>query len=110
MTEEEPRLHVVGTKAEPTEPRPAAASPVPRDRWITMVLAVALAVMVVLLAWTRTRMGAQISGLESQVQELRGIVAERNRTIDAHERRLDDVRDRVDGLRALLDQPVSGDR
>jgi hypothetical protein len=110
MATEEPRLRVVGTKAEPAASQSAASPPVHRDLWITIVLVLALTVMVALLAWTRTRMGAQISGLESQVQELQGIVAERNRRIDAHERRLEDVRARVENLRALLDQPVSADR
>jgi hypothetical protein len=107
MPEEEPHLRVVGERTEPTASRPGTEPPARRERWITVVLVLALTVTIALLAWTRTRMGAQISDLESQVRRLEGVVAERNRVIDAHERRLDDVRDRVDDLRLLLEQPVS---
>ena len=110
MPEEEPRLHVVEAGV---EAKAAGSPPTPRvrrDRWIAVFLVLAVVVMIALLAWTRTRMGAQISDLESRVEALQGVVAERNRTIDAHERRLDDVRVRVDELRILLEQPVSPTR
>jgi hypothetical protein len=107
MPEEEPRLRVVesGTDAKVAGSPPTRAAR--RDRWIAVALVLALVVMIALLAWTRTQMGAQISDLEFRIRALQGVVAERNRTIDAHERRLDDVRVRVDELRTLLEQPVS---
>ncbi len=110
MPEEEPRLRVVDAGA---EAKAAGSPPTPvarRDRWIMVALVLALVVMIALLAWTRTQMGAQISDLESRVRALQGIVSERDRTIDAHQRRLDDVRVRVDELRTLLEQPVSPTR
>ena len=107
MPEEEPRLRVVEAGAEDKASGSPPAPALRRDRWIMAALVLALVVMIALLAWTRTQMGAQISDLESRVRALRGVVAKRDRTIDAHERRLDEVRVRVDELSTLLEQPIS---
>jgi hypothetical protein len=83
-------------------PRRRAESP----RWIPIALAIALVVTLALLVWSRSQLGGRISQLESEADALRLELIARDRVINAHERRLDEIRAGLDGLRMLLDEPV----
>jgi hypothetical protein len=74
--------------------------------WLTVALAVALAVTIVLLIWSRVRLTERIEGLEAQIVELREDVAVRDLVIDAQGDRLGEVRRRVDSLKDVLEQPL----
>jgi type VI protein secretion system component VasK len=102
---EEPRLKVVAER-DPTQAA-APAEPTRPQRGFLIALAVALAITLVLLLWSRNQMGAEIAGLEGQISELQAAVQERDRVIDAHERRLEDVRVRVDELVELIESPLT---
>ena len=105
-----PTLRSVETAGEAEEARSA-----PRQRheaapegpsWLTIALAVALAITIVLLIWSRVRLTERIEGLEAQITELRSDVAARDLVIDAQHDRLGEVRRRVDSLREVLEEPL----
>jgi len=73
---------------------------------LVLALVAALAVALVLLAWSRVRLSERIGLLEQQVRGLESEVLERDGVIDAQRGRLEDVRTRIDGLRELLDRPL----
>ncbi len=83
-------------------PEPAREGP----SWLTIALAVALVVTIVLLIWSRIRLTERIEGLEARIVELRGDVAVRDLVIDAQGDRLGEVRRRVDSLKEMLEQPL----
>jgi uncharacterized coiled-coil protein SlyX len=72
------------------------------------VLAVALAVAIAALVWTRIQLGSRIGVLEDEASALHQTLAERDRTIAAQSDRLGQVREQVRGLLSLLDEPVPG--
>jgi hypothetical protein len=101
----EPKLRSVSSKREPEseEERSGRRSGPPIA---TILLGIALAITLVLLVWSRAQLGSRIDALEHEARVLREAVAERDRVIDAHQARLDAVRDRVQELHTLLDEPL----
>ena len=77
-------------------------------RWIPILLAVLLAIALTLLVWSRLQLGERIASLQSQITALRSAVAERDLLIGAQDERLHDVRQRVQELHSLLDEPLQG--
>ena len=86
--------------------RPERGPELPGDSRKVVLLSVALVIALVLLIWSRTQLGSRIEDLEAETAALREAVAERDVVIDAHKRRVDDVRARVDELRDLLLEPL----
>ncbi len=85
------------------------APPRPRRRRSSgpeIALALALLVTLALLIWSRIQLGDRIDVLRAETRGLQAAVAERERVIDAQTGRLDHVRDHVNRLGALLDQPL----
>jgi hypothetical protein len=91
---------------------PYTASPPPRRSRTVVLLAVLAGLLVLgLLAalWSRSELVARVEGLEAENSRLLGELVLRERLIEAHRGRLEDVRTRVDELRVLLDEPVNPD-
>ena len=92
---------------EPTaRTRPSARSRTRRPSGAEILLGIALVIALALLIWSRTQLGGRIDALEAETQALRTAVAERERVISAQRGRLGEVRDHVERLGALLDQPL----
>ncbi len=75
-------------------------------RWALLLLAGALTVCLVLLIWSRAQLTGQIRALEAETRSLKATVTEQNRVINAQRGRLNDVKDRVDALQGLLNEPI----
>ena len=109
MTTEPTKLRPVppsgeGKREPDAPPRPRRG----RSSGPETVLALALLVALAVLIWSRIQLGGQIDGLREQTRALQAAVAERERVIDAQAGRLDDVRDHVNRLGALLGEPIPG--
>jgi hypothetical protein len=103
----EPRLRPVSSNPEPqaeVEPEPVRRRIDPGKA--AALLGIALVIALALLVWSRVQLGSRIDALEDETRVLREAVAERDRVIDAHRGRLGAVRDRVEELQVLLDQPL----
>jgi hypothetical protein len=94
--------HETAPAGEPVAPRVPEAPGFNPVLW----LSVALSITLLLLVWSRFEQGAQIHVLQDEARELRSAVESRDQVIDAHERRLTRVRDHVEGLRILLEEPL----
>ncbi len=111
MPEAEPRLQPVTALPEPSERRrtPRGAGP----GRVPLVLGIALGVAILALLWTRIQLGDRIGALETRAAELEltiaeqeAALAERDHTIEAQSERLATVREQVEGVLSLLDEPV----
>ena len=105
----EPKLRSVRSAREEEEgARSQSSAPRHSQRPSSAVILLALALLVTLalLVWSRIQLGGQIEVLAAEAQSLRSTLAERERVIDAHRGRLNDVRTHVDRLGALLDKPL----
>ncbi len=101
----EPRLRPV-PPPEKGEPKATPRRRGGRPTGLEILLALALVVALAVLIWSRIQLGGQIDVLREERQALRAAVAEREHVIDAQTGRLEEVRDHVDRLRALLDRPL----
>jgi hypothetical protein len=112
----EPKLRSVSSQTEgerivhPHEPEPPDER---RAAGASILLGIALAITLLLLAWSRIQLGGQIAALTEEAGALRAAVAERDvalaerdRVIGAQRGRLAEVRSRIDQVQALLDQPL----
>ena len=105
----EPKLRSVPSTPEGeagAQPQSSAPRQSQRPSSAVILLALALVVALALLVWSRIQLGGQIEMLEAEAQSLRSTIAERERVIDAHRGRLNEVRTHVDRLGALLDEPL----
>ncbi len=102
---ETPHLRAVEPdKARPPNPSPRLGRQ--RPSWVLLTLGAALVASLGLLAWSRAESERRLSALEAQVTGLEAQIQRRNRVIEAQGDRLGEVRSRLDGLQALLDEPL----
>jgi hypothetical protein len=106
VSEKPPLRAVPDSEGESTPSPTPPTSRTETPRWIPIALAIALVITLALLVWSRSQLGGRISQLESEAESLRLELIARDRVISAHERRLDEVRAGLNGLRTLLDEPV----
>ena len=104
---EEGRLRAVSDSESAGSPG-AEGSGAPREpyRLASILLAVALVLSLVLLAWSRSQLGGRIDRLERETVQLEQQVEGRERVIRAHRERLDAVRGHLSALQELVEEPL----
>lgn len=104
-----PNLRPVPSSVGPDTPAPPEPPSADAGRhWASgsVLVIIVLLIAVVVLAWSRVQMSDRIEVLEEETRILKSAVAERDRALEAHRERLDDVRTQVEELRSLLDAPL----
>jgi hypothetical protein len=97
----EPDERLGAPAGSPRLERPRAS----RGPWL---LCLALALVALALVWDRVGLSRRARALEEEALVLRSELASRERLIEGQRQRLEDVRGRVDDLRVLLEEPLSG--
>jgi hypothetical protein len=102
---ETPPLRAVRPDERPTPPGQTPKS-THRPSWLLLTLVSALTIVILFLAWSRTRLETRIEALEAETIGLRAELDRRDRLVEAQGARLGEVRTGVDALRDLLEEPL----
>ncbi len=100
------RLRAVPAAESSAPPSPRSSDGPDRFRLASILLAGALMISLVLLAWSRTQLGGRIESLERESRVMEEKLEGRQQVIRAHQGRLDAIRGQLGSLQELLDEPL----